>query len=77
MISINILFPKEKKRIIKEISEEIKKKYKKDVNDYQFTHVGDQKVYLYVYLEDGTPLYITARLTDIAGSMTIEDDMSY
>ena len=77
MININILFPREKRRIKKEISDEIKSKYKKEVKSFKFQHVGDEKVYLYVFLEDETPLYITARMFDIAGSMTICDDMSY
>lgn len=77
MIRINILFPSEKKRIVKEISEEIKKKYNKDLTRFDFQHVGDEKVYLYVFLEDGTPLYITAEIGRIANTMTICDDMSF
>lgn len=77
MININILFPREKRRIIEEISKKIKNDYNEDVRRYQFQHVGDEKVYLYVFLEDDTPLYITAKLIDIAGSMTICEDMSF
>lgn len=77
MININILFPREKKRIIQEISAKIKSEYNKDVKSFKFQHVGDEKVYLYVFLEDETPLYVTAKIFDIAGSMTICDDMSY
>ena len=77
MININILFPREKKRILKEISQEIKNKYNKDVKNFKFTHIGDEKVYLYVFLEDETPLYITASIIDVSNSMTICEDMSY
>ena len=77
MININILFPREKKRIKKEISDKIKSEYNKKVKSFKFQHIGDEKVYLYVFLEDGTPLYITAMMADIAGSMTICDDMSF
>lgn len=77
MISINILFPSEKKRIIREISEEIKKQYNKNVKNTKFNHVGNKKVYLYVFLEDDTPLYITADIDRIADTMTISDDMSF
>ncbi len=77
MININILFPREKRRIIKEISDKIKSKYNKEVKRFKFQHVGDEKVYLYAFLEDRTPLYITATMVDIAGSMTICDDMSF
>ena len=77
MININILFPREKRRIIEEISKKIKNQYHEDVRRYQFRHVGDENVYLYVFLEDDTPLYVTAKLNDIAGSMTICDDMLY
>lgn len=77
MININILFSREKRRIIKEISDKIKSEYNKEVKSFKFQHVGDEKVYLYVFLEDETSLYITARMIDIAGSMTICDDMSF
>ena len=70
---INILFPREKKRIIKEISDKIKSK----CNNFKIQHIDKEKVYMYVFLEDGTPLYITAMMADIAGSMTICNDMSF
>jgi len=76
MININILFPSEKKRIKEEISKRIKSLYDKDIKKFIFSHVGDEKVYLYIWLEDETPLYITAEIKRIADSMTICDDMS-
>ena len=77
MISINILFPSERKRILAELSEEIKRKYNRTVKNFHFEHVGDEKVYLYVFLADGTPLYITAEIDRIAYTMTICEDMSF
>ena len=77
MISINILFPNEKKRIKREISEEIEKKYNKGVKSFKWNHVGDKKVYLYVFLDDETPLYITAEIDRIVDTMTISEDMSF
>lgn len=77
MININILFPSEKRRIIDEISKKIKSELNEDVKRFEFHHVGDEKVYLYVFLEDDTPLYITAEINRIADSMTICDDMSF
>ncbi len=77
MIKINILFPREKKRIIGEISEEIKKRYNKEVKRVKFNHVGDEKVYLYAFLEDETPLYITAKIDRVVDTMTISEDMSF
>lgn len=76
MININILFPSEKRRIKEEVSKEIQSKYNQDVKRFKFQYVGDEKVCLYVFLEDGTPLYITAEINRIVDSMTIEDDMS-
>lgn len=76
MININILFPSEKARIIDEISKKIKSELNEDVKRFEFKHVGDEKVYLYVFLEDDTPLYITAEINRICDSMTICDDMS-
>ena len=43
---------------------------------FKFNHIGDDHVYLYVYLEDETPLYITADLRRLDESMTICEDMS-
>ena len=77
MININILFPSEKRRIIEEISKKIKSEFNEDVKRFKCQHVGDEKVYLYVFLEDDTPLYITAEINRIADSMTICDDMSF
>ena len=77
MININILFPSEKRRIIEEISKKIKSELNEDVKRFEFQHVGDEKVYLYVFLEDDKPLYITAEINRIADSMTICDDMSF
>ena len=76
MININILFPSEKARIIDEISKKIKSELNEDVKRFEFKHVGDEKVYLYVFLEDDTPLYITDEINRICDSMTICDDMS-
>lgn len=78
MISINILFPREKKRIKRKVAEKLKEKYNKNVRDFRFTHIGDEKIGLDVFLEDGKPLYITVifykgSIIDI----TIEEDMSY
>lgn len=77
MIRINILFPSEKKRILAEIACIIKKRYNRSVKNFHFEHVGDEKVYLYAVLEDGTPLYITATIDRIADTMTICEDMSF
>ena len=77
MIKINILFPSEKRRIIEEISKKIKSEYNEDVKSFNFQHVGDEKVYLYVFLEDDTPLYVTAEMNRVSDSMTINDDMSF
>lgn len=52
-------------------------KYNKKVVKYEFHHVGEEKVFLYVYLEDGKILFITAEYFDIAGSMTFCEDMSF
>ena len=65
MININILFPSEKARRIDEISKKIKSELNEDVKRFEFKHVGDEKVYLYVFLEDDTPLYITAEINRI------------
>lgn len=77
MISINILFPSEKKRIKRIISEEIKKRYNKGVKRFKWNHIGDKKVYLYVFLDDETPLYITADIYRIIDTMTVSEDMSF
>lgn len=77
MFDLNILFPGKKKRVIEEISSELKKKYNKDVTSYRFTHLDNELVTLYVSLEGDTPLYITARANDISGSMTVCEDMSF
>lgn len=52
-------------------------KYNKKVVKYEFHHVGEEKVFLYVYLEDGKILFITAEYFDIAGSMTFCEDLSF
>lgn len=49
----------------------------KKVVKYEFHHVGEEKVFLYVYLEDGEILFITAEYFDIAGSMTFCEDLSF
>ncbi len=77
MISINILFPSEKKRIKRTISEELRKKYDKGVKRFEWNHIGDKKVYLYAFLDDETPLYITAEIDRIVDTMTISEDMSF
>ena len=41
MININILFPREKRRILEEISNKIKSEYNKDIKSFKFQHVGD------------------------------------
>lgn len=76
MIRINFLFPSEKRQIKKIISKEIKKRYQKNITAFTFTHVGDEKIYLYAILEDDTVLYITAEIGRIVNTMTICDDMS-
>ena len=77
MININFLFPWEKRRIKVEVAKKIMDKYNKKVVKYEFHHVGEEKVFLYVYLEDGKILFITAEYFDIAGSMTFCEDMSF
>ncbi len=77
MFNLNILFPWKKKRVLEEISSELKKKYNKEVISYDFTHLDSKLVALYVSLEDDTPLYITARPDDVSGSMTVCEDMSF
>ncbi|MEI3391604.1 MAG: hypothetical protein V8R39_00625 [Clostridia bacterium] len=76
MININILFPSERKRTKAEIASKIESKYGKKVTKFKFNHIGDEHVYLYVYLEDETPLYITANLRRLEESITICEDMS-
>ena len=66
-----------KRRIKDEIAKKIMDKYNKKVVKYEFHHVGEEKVFLYVYLEDGKILFITAEYFDIAGSMTFCEDMSF
>lgn len=77
MININILFPREKRRILEEISNKIKSEYNKDIKSFKFQHVGDEKVYLYVFLEDATTLYITAKINNIYDSITICEEQSF
>lgn len=76
MININILFPSERKRIKAAIASKVENKYGKKVTKFKFNHIGDDHVYLYVYLEDETPLYITTDLRRLEESMTICEDMS-
>ena len=76
MININILFPSERKRIKAAIASKAENKYGKKVTKFKFNHIGDDHVYLYVYLEDEIPLYITANLRRLEESITICEDMS-
>lgn len=76
MISVNILFPNEKKRIIKEITKKIKSDYNEDIKSFKFQHIGSEKVYLYIFLENGASLYITAEINNVFDSITICNDMS-
>lgn len=76
MISINYLWPWEKRRIIKKISPEIEKEYKKKVKSTTWNHTGNDVCSLYVFLEDDKPLYIRVDL-DTYEILTISEDMSF
>lgn len=76
MIRINILFPWEKRRIIKEISPEIEEKYKKKVKKMEWNHTGNDVCSLYVFLEDDKSLYIRVDLNTYE-ILTISEDMSF
>lgn len=77
MIRINILFPSEKRRIQNQIATEVEKKYRKGVKSLYWNHVGDEKVSLYVFLEDYTPLFVTAEINRVVDTLTICEDMSF
>jgi len=78
MISINILFPSEKKRIKREVSRAVEEKYNRGVKSIRFRHVGDERIHMHVFLEDGTPLYASAQIyRKIICNLTISEDMSY
>lgn len=62
MISINILFPWEKRRIIKKISPEIEKKYNKKVKRTIWNDTGSTVCSFYVILEDDVYLYVRVDL---------------
>lgn len=76
MISINYLFPWEKKRIIKKITPKIEEEYKKKVKNTEWNHTGNDVCSLYVFLEDDQPLYIRVDL-DTYEILTISEDMSF
>jgi len=78
MININILFPNERRRIKRKVEKEIKKQYNRGVRSFYFSHIGDEKITMYVFLKDGTPLYITMRIIgNMICDMTISEDMSF
>lgn len=74
MIRINIVFPWEKRRIIKEISSEVEKKYKQKVKVAIWNYNGDKIACLYIFLEDKT-LYIRFDL-DTNKIVTMCEDLS-
>lgn len=76
MISINILFPWEKKRIIKKITPQIEEKYNRKIEEVSWNHTGDEVTSMYVYLEDDQPLYIRVDLRKYE-ILTISEDMSF
>ena len=76
MIRINILFPWEKRRIIKKILPKIEKEYNKKVKRTTWNDTGSTECSFYVILEDGKPLYIRVDL-DTYEILTICEDMSF
>ena len=77
MISINILLPHEKKCIKEEVTKFLRKRYNMSVKKFKFNHIGDERVYLYVTLEDGTLLYLTAGFyKKCIYDITVSEDMS-
>lgn len=76
MIRINIVFPWEKKRIVEKISPQIEKKYSQKVKKVEWNYTGDKVCSLYVYLEDGKPLYLRIDI-DMVKILTITEDMSF
>lgn len=71
-----ILFPLEKKRIKKEISEVVIKEYNEKIKSFKNICRDGDMIYLYVYLENENWLYVTANKKKIEETMTICDDMS-
>lgn len=76
MIRINIVFPWEKRRIIKAISPQIEEKYEKKVKNTEWNHTGNDVCSLYVFLEDDKPLYIRFDLVAYE-ILTISEDMEF
>lgn len=76
MIRINYLWPWEKRRIVKKISKQIEKEYRKKVKNVNWNYTGDTECSLYVYLEDGKELYVRFDIK-IGKILTILDDLSF
>ena len=71
-----ILFPLEKKRIKKEISEVVIKEYNEKIKSFKNICRDGDMIYLYVYLENENWLYVTANKKKIKETTTMCDDMS-